>query len=34
MSKELPYFKFYPSEWLEGNITLENEKTDFMNMIQ
>ena len=27
MAKELPYFRFYPSEWLEGNITLENEKT-------
>jgi len=27
MSKELPYFRFYPSEWLEGNITLENERT-------
>ena len=27
MSKELPYFRFYPSEWLEGDITLENEKT-------
>jgi hypothetical protein len=26
MAKELPYFRFYPSEWLEGNITLENEK--------
>lgn len=27
MAKELPYFRFYPSEWLEGDITLENEKT-------
>lgn len=27
MSKELPYFKFYPSEWFEGDITLQNEKT-------
>ena len=27
MSKELPYFRFYPSEWLEGDITLENERT-------
>jgi len=27
MSKELPYFRFYSSEWLEGNITLENERT-------
>ena len=27
MSKELPYFKFNPSEWFEGDITLENEKT-------
>ena len=27
MSKELPYFRFYSSEWLEGNITLENEQT-------
>ena len=27
MAKELPYFRFYPSEWLEGNITLEKEKT-------
>ena len=23
MAKELPYFRFYPSEWLEGDITLE-----------
>ena len=27
MSKELPFFKFYPSEWFEGDITLQNEKT-------
>ena len=27
MSKELPYFRFYPSEWLEGDITLEKEET-------
>lgn len=27
MAKELPYFRFYSSEWLEGNITLENEQT-------
>ena len=24
MSKELPYFKFYTSEWLNGDITLED----------
>ena len=22
MAKDLPYFKFYPGEWLAGNITL------------
>ncbi|MCK5016230.1 MAG: hypothetical protein KAS32_04080 [Candidatus Peribacteraceae bacterium] len=27
MAKELPYFRFYPSEWLEGDITLEKDKT-------
>lgn len=27
MSKELPYFRFYPDEWLTGNITLEDEQT-------
>ncbi len=27
MAKELPYFRFYASEWLEGNITLEDETT-------
>ena len=32
MSKELPYFRFYPSEWLEGDITLENEKTQGLFM--
>lgn len=26
MSKELPYFKFNPSEWFEGDITLKNER--------
>lgn len=24
MAKELPYFKFYTSEWLDGDITIEN----------
>ena len=27
MSKELPYFRFYASEWLEGDITLEEMAT-------
>ena len=27
MSKELPYFRFYPDEYLTGNITLEDEQT-------
>jgi len=27
MSKELPYFRFYADEWINGNITLENEGT-------
>jgi len=27
MSKELPYFRFYSSEYLEGSITLENVQT-------
>jgi len=26
MAKELPYFRFYPSEWLEGDILMENLK--------
>jgi len=30
MSKDLPYFRFYPSEWLEGDITLENERTQWL----
>jgi hypothetical protein len=25
MAKELPYFKFYPGEWLTGDITLLDE---------
>ena len=33
MAKELPYFRFYPSEWLEGDITLENEKTQGFFML-
>jgi hypothetical protein len=24
MSKELPYFKFFPAEWLQGDVTLED----------
>ena len=24
MAKELPYFKFFPSEYLQGSITLED----------
>ena len=32
MAKELPYFRFYPSEWLEGDITDENEKTQGLFM--
>ena len=27
MAKELPYFRFYASEWLEGDITLEDMAT-------
>jgi len=27
MAKELPYFKFFPSEWVTGDITLCNEET-------
>ena len=27
MSEKLPFFKFYPSEWLEGNIFDENDQT-------
>jgi ribosomal protein L12E/L44/L45/RPP1/RPP2 len=27
MAKELPYFKFFPSEWVTGDITLCDEKT-------
>ncbi len=34
MAKELPYFKFYTSEWLDGDITLEDYKTQglFINL--
>lgn len=34
MAKELPYFRFYASEWIEGNITLEDEITQglFINI--
>lgn len=33
--KELPYFKFYVNEWINGDITLENEKTQglFVNIL-
>ena len=24
MSKELPYFKFFPNEWMSGDITLQS----------
>ncbi len=27
MSKELPYFRFYPDEWFNGRISLENDTT-------
>jgi len=34
MSKELPYFKFYPTEWLAGTIVLEDLETQglFINI--
>jgi len=34
MAKELPYFKFYTSEWLDGDITLEDYETQglFINL--
>ena len=34
MSKGLPYFKFHPEEWLQGNITLEDFHTQgvFINV--
>ena len=34
MSKELPYFKFFPSEWISGDITLESMELQgvFMNV--
>lgn len=34
MAKELPYFKFYPSEWITGDITLLSNETQgvFINM--
>ena len=34
MSKQIPYFKFYTSEWLTGDITLESYKTQgfFINL--
>ena len=34
MAKDLPYFKFYPTEWMSGDITLEDLKTQglFINI--
>jgi len=34
MAKDLPYFKFYSSEWNDGDITLEDMKTQgvFINV--
>ncbi len=34
MSKDLPYFKFFPNEWLTGDITLESMETQgvFVNV--
>jgi hypothetical protein len=34
MSKELPYFRFYPDQWLSGSITLESMEIQgvFMNI--
>lgn len=34
MAKDLPYFKFYPTEWISGDITLEDLKTQglFINI--
>lgn len=34
MAKELPYFKFYTSEWLDGDITIETLETQglFINI--
>lgn len=34
MAKDLPYFKFYPSEWISGDITIEDLRTQglFINI--